>query len=123
MSSKKDLIREYKQRIAPMGVFRVTNSANGKILVGSSKSLDTKFNSILFQLRIGRFPNPALQADFETFGEAKFSYEIIDALEPKDDLLYNYDDDLKTLEELWLDKLRPYDEKGYNVEKLRIVVD
>lgn len=119
MSSKKDLIREYKQRIAPMGVFRVTNSANGKILVGSSKSLDTKFNSILFQLRIGRFPNPALQADFETCGEAAFSYEIVDTLEPKDDPLYNYDDDLKTLEELWLDKLRPYGEKGYNVEKLR----
>jgi len=119
MSSKKDLIRAYKQRIAPMGVFRVANTANGKILIGSSKSLDTKFNSILFQLKIGRFPNPALQADFETCGETKFSYEIIDTLEPKDDPLYNYDDDLKILEELWVDKLKPFGEKGYNSEKLR----
>ncbi|HMD68455.1 MAG TPA: GIY-YIG nuclease family protein [Chitinivibrionales bacterium] len=119
MSSRKDLIRSYKQRVAPMGVFRVTNTANGKILIGSSKSLDTKFNSILFQLKIGRFPNPALQADFETCGETNFSYEVIDTLEPKDDPLYKYEDDLRTLEELWLDKLKPYDEKGYNTEKQR----
>lgn len=119
MSSRKDLIRAYKGHVAPMGVFRVTNAVNGKILIGSSKSLDTKFNSILFQLRIGRFPNPALQADFETCGEGAFLYEIVDTLEPKEDPLYNYDDDLKTLEELWLDKLRPYGEKGYNREKQR----
>ena len=34
-----------------------------------------------------------------------------------EDPLYDYKEDLKTLEELWLEKLQPYDEKGYNQRK------
>ncbi|HUI93426.1 MAG TPA: GIY-YIG nuclease family protein [Chitinivibrionales bacterium] len=114
MTDKKELIRNYKQTLLPMGIFQVTNTANGKILVGKSKTLNTKFNSIMFQLKTGSFPNPDLQSDFVKCGEGAFKYEIIDRLEPKEDPLYNYDDDLKTLEELWLDKLKPFGEKGYN---------
>jgi|WetSurMetagenome_2_1015567.scaffolds.fasta_scaffold28428_5 hypothetical protein len=118
MLDKKEAVRAYKLRVSPMGVFTVVNSANGKVLVGTSKALDTKFNSILFQLRTGRFPNPALQADFEQYGEGAFSYEVADTLEPKEDSACNCDDELKTLEALWLDKLKPYGEKGYNKEKI-----
>jgi hypothetical protein len=121
MNDRKELIRKYKQTPLPMGVFQVRNTQNGKILAGKSKALDTKYNSILFQLKMGSFPNKELQNDFVTFGEAVFVYKILDRLEPKDDPLYNYDDDLKTLEELWLDKLQPYGEKGYNTKKQKSI--
>ena len=114
MTDRKEIIRTYKQRVAPMGIFQVRNTENGKILVDKSKALDTKYNSILFQLKMGSFPNKELQEDFLKYGEAVFVYEVLDRLEPKDDPLYNYDDDLKTLEQLWLEKLQPYGEKGYN---------
>jgi hypothetical protein len=100
-----------------MGVFQVRNTKTGKVLIGKSKTLDTKFNSILFQLKMGSFPDKELQNDFVTFGEAAFVFEILDRLEPKDDPLWDCDGDLKTLEELWLDKLQPYGEKGYNRKK------
>ncbi|MCL4548612.1 MAG: GIY-YIG nuclease family protein, partial [Bacteroidetes bacterium] len=54
------------------------------------------------------------QADYKTYGENNFAFEILDKLEPKDDLAYDFTDDLKVLEELWIDKLQPFGDKGYN---------
>jgi len=41
----------------------------------------------------------------------------VDYLEPKDGPDYNYTNDLAVLEDMWLEKLQPYDEKGYNKKK------
>lgn len=32
----------------------------------------------------------------------------------KEDLNYDYTEELKTLEEMWIEKLQPFNEKGYN---------
>jgi len=40
MKSRKDLLREYKERRRPAGVFQVRNTANGKVFLGSSLNLD-----------------------------------------------------------------------------------
>jgi hypothetical protein len=39
-------------------------------------------------------------------------------LELRDDINYDYTEDLAALEELWLEKLKPYDDRGYNSRKL-----
>jgi hypothetical protein len=114
MTERKELIRKYKQTPLPMGIFQIKNLANGKIFIGTSKNLPGKLNSCRFQLINGSHPNRELQKDYAMYGESGFSFEILDRLEPKDDPLYSYDDDLKTLEGLWLDRLGPYGEKGYN---------
>lgn len=61
--------------------------------------------------------NRDLQKDYNESDEANFSFEVLDRLEPKDDLKYDYSDDLKVLEEMWLEKLQPYDEQGYHKKK------
>jgi len=38
----------------------------------------------------------------------------LDQLEPKEDPAYNYTDDLTVLLELWLEKLQPFEDRGYN---------
>ena len=61
--------------------------------------------------------NKALQDDFNKTGITNFSYEIIDYLKPKEDVEMDYSDDLKMLEKMWIEKLQPFDEKGYHKRK------
>jgi hypothetical protein len=114
MNNRKDLIRKYKQTPLPMGIYQIKNIVNGKIFIGTSKNLPGKLNSCKFQLTNGSHMNRELQKEYSQFGETGFSFEILDRLEFKDDPLWDCDGDLQVLEELWLDKLEPYGEKGYN---------
>ncbi|MFO7446540.1 MAG: GIY-YIG nuclease family protein [Ignavibacteriaceae bacterium] len=111
---RNELKKQYKRTIKPMGIFQIKNIRNGKILIGKSKDLDAVFNKQIFELEMGAHKNEQLQKDWKEFGADSFTFEIIDRLEPKEDPEYKYDDDLKTLKELWFEKLQPYDEKGYN---------
>jgi group I intron endonuclease len=121
MIDKKESKKKYKQTVQPMGVYQIRCTANGKIFIGSSKNLPGKFNSLKFQLKMGSyFPLAELQSDYAQYGEEKFSFEVLDYLEPKEDPLYDYSDDLAVLEDLWVQKLQPFGEKGYNKKKEKI---
>jgi len=112
---RKAAIRKYKQTIQPMGIYQIRNLASGKIYIDSSKNLNGALNSARFQLNIGSHPNQILQADFKQLGEKQFAFEILDQLPPKkDDPAYDYTKDLAVLKTMWLEKLQPYREKGYN---------
>ncbi len=126
MADRKELIRQYKQKILPMGIFQIRNLVNGKILIGSSKNLQNFANRHKFQLKLGSHQNKVLQDDYNKFGEANFVFEIIDQLPEKEDPAYDYSRDLKVLEDMWLEKVQPYNEKGYNtpqIDKTGVVAD
>jgi len=112
--NRKDKIKEYKRSIQPMGVYQIRNKVNGKIFIGSSKDLKGILNRIKFQLKNKLHVNTNMQNDFNEMGEANFSFEILDYLEPKEDMEGNYTKELQILEKMWLEKLRPFNEKGYN---------
>lgn len=112
---RKALIREYKETQRPMGVYQIRNNVNGKLLVGSSKDLQSIFNRHRAALRMGSHQNRELQKDWAEFGAEAFEFEVLDALTPPEEPGYNPSRDLKALEELWLDKLTPFEERGYNV--------
>lgn len=115
MKTQKELKEEYKKIVHPKGVFKITNLKNGKIFVGSSPNLDSKWNSQKMQLNMKSHPNPALQKDWSEFGEENFSYEIVDTINLKDfDPQKNYSDEIKELEKMYLEELQPFGEKGYN---------
>ncbi len=117
MADRKELIRQYKQKIVPMGIFQIRNLINGKIFVGSSKNLQNFANRHKFQLKLGSHKNKDLQDDYIKYGGVNFVFEIIDHLPEKEDPAYNYTRDLKVLEDMWLEKLQPYNDKGYNSPK------
>jgi hypothetical protein len=117
MIDKKEAKRHYKETKRPMGIYRITNLVNGKIFIGSSKSVDTIFNSARFQLKTGSYFIKDLQKDFTLHGEANFRFDVVDHLEPNDDPDYDYSNDLCLLEEMWREKLQPYNEKGYHFKK------
>ncbi|MBN1258470.1 GIY-YIG nuclease family protein [Candidatus Peregrinibacteria bacterium] len=114
MIDKKAAIRKYKETIQPMGIYQIKNLSNGKVFIDSSKNLNGAKNRSMLQLGLGSHMNLSLQADYTCLGENQFAFEILDQLKPKEDLTYDYTDDLKTLKTLWLEKLQPYGEKGYN---------
>ena len=116
--SKKQLKQEYKQNPRPMGVFLIRNMVNDKVFVGVGLDLSGIINSHKFQLAAGVHRNRRLQNDWNEFGGESFSFEIYDQLTPREDPQFDYREELVFLENLWLEKLEPYDERGYNERKL-----
>jgi hypothetical protein len=111
---KKALTREYKETQRPMGVYQVRNTVNGKVLIGTSVDLPSILNRERAQLRLGGHRNRALQQDWNEHGAEAFEFEILDTLPPSGKPGYKPADDLKALEALWLEKLTPFKERGYN---------
>jgi group I intron endonuclease len=120
MNSKKDLKREYKERRKPAGVFQIKNTANGKVLLGSSLNLEGPLNAHKFMLTIGKHKNEALQKEWDEYGPDKFVFEILEEVKVKEDPNFNLLDELTLLEQIWIEKLQPFGERGYNVgQKIR----
>ncbi|HXM36878.1 MAG TPA: GIY-YIG nuclease family protein [Pyrinomonadaceae bacterium] len=115
--NNKQLKREYKLGLRPMGVFQIRNLVNEKIFVASGIDLKGIINSHRFQLGAGTHRNQALQSDWNKQGQGGFAFEILDQMNPADDPR-NSRRDLVSLEGLWLKKLRPYGERGYNERKM-----
>ena len=114
MINKSEIKKKYKQTITPMGIYQLKNLINGKILIGSSKNLPARKNRFEMELSYGSLTDKELLHDLRQFRKENFLFEVLDYLEPKEDPSYNYTEDLKTLEELWIEKLQPFNEKGYN---------
>jgi group I intron endonuclease len=114
MSRRKTAFREYRERKIPSGVFQIKNTANGKVLLGSSLNLEGVWNGHKFQLTAGVHRNELLQKEWNEFGSDKFVFEILEMVKVKDDPNFNLEDELTLLEQIWLEKLDPFGEKGYN---------
>jgi group I intron endonuclease len=114
MKSREELKREYKERKKPAGVFQVRNTVNGKVLLGSSLNLEGPLNSHKFKLSIGKHPNSQLQKDWNELGADRFVFEILETVTFSDNPDFNLEDELTLIEQIWIEKLQPFGEKGYN---------
>jgi group I intron endonuclease len=112
--NRKDIVSRYKQTLPPMGIYRIKNLKNGKLFIGSAMDLRGRINRCKFQLELGSHPNRDLQRDFTEIGSKAFSFEVLDYLEPKMDSDCDHAKELGMLEQMWLEKLQPFGEKGYN---------
>jgi len=112
--NKKDLTNECKETILPMGIYQIKNIINEKIFIGSSKCVHGMINRNFYELIYGLHMNEDMQKDFNDVGETNFTSEVLEYLEPNDDIGYDYTEELKILESIWLEKLQPYNDKGYN---------
>src|SRR5689334_4282120 len=114
---KKALKKDYKETPRPMGVYKICNTINNKILVGASVNLPAILNRHKFELQLGGHKNLALQAEWNQFGGESFTFEVIEELKPKAESGNDDKTDLAVLEEIYLDMLQPYGERGYNARK------
>jgi hypothetical protein len=113
--NRKELVKEYKNTLRPMGIVQVKNSKNGRAYLAASLNTPGTINSIRFQLRMGTFlPSPALARDWKEMGEENFVIDVLDELRPVDDPAYDYQEDLKELEAMWREKLKLSGALGYH---------
>jgi group I intron endonuclease len=113
--SRKEIHREYKERVKPAGVYQVKNSVNGRVFLGSSLNMEGLLNRHRFMLRNNGHTNKELQKDWNELGADKFMFEILEVVQVRVDPNFNLKDELTLLEEIWLEKLQPFNEKCYNV--------
>ena len=112
--NRKSLIRAYKETRRPMGVYRIHNTRDDRSLIGRSVDLPAILNRERVSLRFGNHPNAALQRDWATLGPDAFVFEVLDTLKAPDEQPdYDPTDDLRVLEELWMERLELLGERGY----------
>lgn len=110
--------QEYQQNSIAMGVFLIRNRTNDKVFMAAGRDLQGIINRHRFQLTTGAHPNKSLQSDWINLGAASFEFEILEELVPPDDPRFDQKKELEFMEKLWLEKLQPFGENGYNEPRL-----
>ena len=105
-TSRRDAIRQYKERKIPIGIFALRARDGGAAFVGASRNLDGQRNSSFFSLRLGNHRNKALQSAWaEAGGEAGFEFVVLETLQDEDLGPLGRDTWLKERERCWRERL------------------
>lgn len=78
------------------GIYRITNTINGKVYIGSSVDVRGRFNSHKSDLKLNKHGNSRLQRAWNKYGEQAFVFEIIEECAP---------DTVRSIEQRYLDEL------------------
>jgi hypothetical protein len=114
---RKELQEQYKELKTYMGIIQIKNKVNGKVFIDTSRNLKNQWLTIQWQLEAGRFANSELQKEWKEFGAEAFTYEVLEEKETQDIADIRWE--LKQMETQWLEKLQPYDDRGYNRPKIK----
>jgi group I intron endonuclease len=88
------------------GIYRIRNTFNGAVYIGSAVRMSARWRLHLRQLRKGSHHSVRLQRAWCRYGEGSFVSEVIEAAAPGE---------LLSREQYWLDRLRPFGARGYNI--------
>ncbi|HEY9069291.1 MAG TPA: GIY-YIG nuclease family protein [Candidatus Ozemobacteraceae bacterium] len=111
---RKELKKAAKEAIPSMGVFRLRNTTNGRIMIGSSMNLAGAANSFSHKLEFFSHHNGLLKADLAQSGTEGFVFEFLETIDAGGIDRADWADAVRKLEKKWLAELRPYGEHGYN---------
>lgn len=117
MDRRKELKLQYKQNPPPMGVYQIRNQANGKIWVTSTMNLNGAVNRYPSQFTFSSFKIKDLKDDWNQYGPDAFTLEILETIDPNEYPESDWPAAVAMLEEVWLEKLQPYEDEGYNKRK------
>lgn len=113
LNRREELKQLYKETEIEGGIYCIRNIENEKVYVESTRNFKTMSGRRLL-LNMGSHTNKALQDDWKEYGADAFEFEILEVLKKKETGYFNEKEELKKLEEKWLEKLQPYGERGYN---------
>lgn len=89
------------------GIYKIENTVNGKIYIGSAVDLRMRRNKHFSDLRKNKHPNSHLQSAFNKYGEESFFFSAILLCDKENLILY---------EQMALDSLRPKYNKNPRAE-------
>ena len=91
------------------GIYKITNEKTGKFYIGSAKDIDERWNDHRIRLKNNNHCNPKLQHSWNFYGGDKFTFIILEEVEPIQSKLFER-------EQYYLDTFKPYIRGiGYNI--------
>lgn len=91
-----------------MGIYKITNSVNGKLYIGSSKDINKRWKKHFSDLKNNKHHSKYLQNAWNKYGEDNFRFEVVELVNDEE-LLFN-------AEQKWLNKTNSFNgEYGYNM--------
>lgn len=88
------------------GVYKITNMVNGKIYVGSSKDIKTRWSQHKKKLNSETHGNSHLQSAWILYGRDSFVFEVLEECSVEKQF---------EREQYYLNVLNPFDDNGYNL--------
>ena len=89
------------------GIYQITCTATGKIYIGSSVNLRMRRKCHFGDLQQQKHHNAKLQRAWNKYGGDAFIFEILELILIREMLVPR--------EQYWFDKLKPFDENGFNI--------
>lgn len=117
MIDRNEIKRAYKEQKPQIGIYKIENKKTGKIFIGGSLNIQARFNRHRMELSTGSEEIRELLDDYKKYGEENFAFSIVDLIKQDDTEPRNYKNELKDLLQMYLEELKPYGEKGYNILK------
>lgn len=81
------------------GIYAIVNNISNKMYIGSAINLKRRMGNHLLNLKKNRHSSPPLQAAFNKYGEENFSFELLESVSDKTQLVKR--------EQAWVDFLNP----------------
>lgn len=69
------------------GIYKITNTKNDKVYIGSSKNILNRWGNHIFNLVGGKHHSNEFQKDFEKYGVENFIFQVLKILDNKENLL------------------------------------
>lgn len=90
-------------------IYKIENDITRKVYIGSTINPESRMLHHFAALRAGKHHSIHLQRSFDKYGEEHFHFSVIDECDA---------DDRLQVEQRYLDELKPFDEKSYNVSPI-----
>ena len=105
---RREISKQYRDRKLRGGVYTITNTENGKYLIGHAADLASVRNRFQFAVTTGATVDPRLREDWQAQGAGAFTLDVLEELEQRPDQSQaEFMDDLRALEELLRASLDP----------------
>src|SRR5260370_31529853 len=88
------------------GIYKLSCIPNKRIYIGSAINLQSRKRQHFHELRRNRHCNRHLQRAWNKYGEAAFSFEVLEIVLPIS---------LTAREQYWINLLKPFGRKGFNI--------
>lgn len=107
---KKQMVANYNERTIIGGIYSITNTATGKIILLCDTDLNNAKNRFDFSQKTSTHPHKKLQDDFKKYGVNGFTFTVLEELKKKgEQTMDEFKEDLNLLYEIWQEKLKDKD--------------
>lgn len=101
MSGRRDASKAYKERKLVGGIYTITNTVNGKYILGHAANLESVRNRFQFAVTTGSTVDPRARSDWAEFGAQAFRLDVLEELEQRPDQSEaEFKADLQALEQI-----------------------